>query len=119
MRLNRHGARSPLAEDKLSLLRRRVRKLARRGDYRKAARMMRDVIALESEASAWVRLGHLLSHSRREQQAVDALKQGLYLHRRAGAELRARTVAQMILRLDPSEPCALRQLACQGDLAAA
>jgi len=106
------------SEDELGCLRRRARKLARRGDFRKAARTMRDVVALGGEARAWVRLGHLLSRMRRGDQAVDALKQGLYLHRRAGAELRARTVAQMILRLDPSEPCALRMLAC-CELAAA
>jgi len=79
---------------------------------------MREVVALGGEARSWVRLGHLLSHGKNEGQAIDALKQGLYLYRRAGADGRARTVAQMILRLDPAEPCALRLMQAQIELAA-
>lgn len=106
------------SEDRLGALRRRARKLAKRGDYRKAARTIREVVALGGEARSWVRLGHLLAQGKRDGQAVDALKQGLFLYRREGAEGRARTVAQMILRLDPAEPCARRLLGSDVVLAA-
>lgn len=79
---------------------------------------MREVVALGGDARSWVRLGHLLSHTRRHEAAIDALKQGLYLHRRAGAERRALTVAHLILRLDPHEKTALRLLGHADQLAA-
>jgi len=114
----RQSARGRVTDDTVNALRRRARKLARRGDYRKAACAMREVVALEGEARAWVRLGHLLIQARREAQAIDALKQGLFLHRRAGYDRRARTVANMILKLDPCEPSALRLLGSPLELAA-
>jgi len=79
---------------------------------------MREVVALGGEARSWVRLGYLLARGKRDAQAVDALKQGLFLYRREGAAGRARTVAQMILRLDPAEPCARRLLGAEIELAA-
>ncbi|MDH5493452.1 MAG: hypothetical protein OEY14_15975 [Myxococcales bacterium] len=84
-------------------LRRRAFRHARKGEYRKAAVAMRRVVALEQEARAWVALGKLLDDASKPKEALDALRQGLYLHRREGAHGRAQTVARMILAIDPHD----------------
>lgn len=88
-------------ESRAELLKRRAQRHSRRGDYRKAALALREYAALTGEARAWVALGDMLRRARRIPEAIDALRQGMYLHRRAGADGRARTVARMIVALDP------------------
>ena len=74
---------------------------------------MRQVVALTGDPASWVTLGNLLSRARRHAEAIQALRQGLWLHRRAGAQGRARTVARLILSIAPEDPEAIR-LACLG-----
>lgn len=83
------------------LLKRRAQRLARKGEYRKAAIALREHAALSGDACAWVALGDMLRRAHRTPEAIRALRQGMYLHRQAGAEGRARTVARMIVALDP------------------
>ncbi|HEY8428897.1 MAG TPA: hypothetical protein VIL20_11005 [Sandaracinaceae bacterium] len=95
-------------DERESTLKRRAQRLARKGDYRKAALALRELAALTGDAAAWVALGDMLRRARRVPEALQALRQGMYLHRRAGAEGRARTVARMIVALDPWDAKAAR-----------
>lgn len=91
-----------------AILKRRARRHARRGNYRKAALALRERAALTGEAAAFVALGDMYRRARRVDAALAALKQGMYLHRRNGARRRARTVARMIVALDPWDAKAAR-----------
>lgn len=84
-----------------AILKRRARRLASKGDYRKAALALRELAALTGDAPSFVALGDMLRRARRVSEALEALKQGMYLHRRGGSRSRARTVARMIVALDP------------------
>lgn len=88
-------------DDEVDILKRRARRFARKGDYRKAALALRERAALIGDAPSFVVLGDMLRRARRVAEALDALKQGMYLHRRCGSQRRARTVARMIVALDP------------------
>ncbi len=88
-------------DDKVGILTRRARRFATKGDYRKAALALRERAALTGDAPSYVALGDMLRRARRVADALHALKQGMYLHRRSGARRRARTVARMIVALDP------------------
>lgn len=88
-------------DERVELLTRRARRHARKGDYRKAALALRERVALTGDARSWVALGDMLRRARRVPEALHALRQGMYLHRQAGACGRARTVARMIVALDP------------------
>ena len=90
------------------ILRRRARRLARKGDYRKAAVALRECVGLRDDAASWVALGDMLRRAHRDNDALRALRQALYLHRQAGALGRARTVARMIIALDPWDTKAAR-----------
>ncbi|MCC6877171.1 MAG: hypothetical protein IT378_22895, partial [Sandaracinaceae bacterium] len=78
-------------DEQTEILGRRARRLARKGEYRKAALALRERAALRGDAAAWVALGDMLRRARRPDEAVAALKQGKYLHERAGAKARAST----------------------------
>ncbi len=93
---------APASNDKTEILRRRARRAARSGDHRKASVALRELVALEGDAKSWTQLGDALRRARRPKEAIRALKQAQWLHRRAGAELRARTVGQMLFELDPA-----------------
>lgn len=84
-----------------NILRRRALRFARRGEYRRAAVALRERAALTNDAPSYVALGDMLRRARRVPEALRALKQGMYLHRQGGAGRRARTVARMIVALDP------------------
>ena len=88
-------------DDRVDVLTRRARRHARKGEYRKAALALRERVALTGDARSWVALGDMLRRARRIPEAIHALRQGMYLHRQAGAPDRARTVARMIVALDP------------------
>jgi uncharacterized protein HemY len=80
----------------------------RRSEWRKAALSLRELVALHDRASDWVRLGHVFARAGRESESLDAYRQGLYRHHRAGAEGRALTVARLILATCPGDETALR-----------
>jgi Flp pilus assembly protein TadD len=86
------------------ILRRRARRATRDGDHRRAAVALRELVALEGDAKSWTLLGDSLRRARRPHEAIGALKQALWLHRQGGASLRARTVARMLVALDPHDP---------------
>lgn len=88
-------------DSKEQILKRRARRFARKGDYRKAAVALRERAAIANDAASYVALGDMLRRARRVSDALLALKQGMYLHRRNGARGRVRTVARMIVALDP------------------
>ncbi len=89
-------------------LRRRAARLARKGELRKAALALREAVTLDPSPSAYVRLGHALTHAGRRDEALHALKQALYMFRQEDMGGRARTVARMILALDPHDRSATR-----------
>lgn len=95
-------------------LRRRAHKHARKGNFRKAVVALRQLAALDGRPAHWVALGDALRRARREREAIRALHQGLFLHSRAGADARARSVAQLILELDPTDRVAERELGRAG-----
>ena len=95
-------------DTKEDILKRRAKRLARKGDYRKAAVALKERVSLIDDGPSWVALGDMLRRARRNNEALRALKQGLYRHRRAGAHGRVRTVARMIVALDPWDAQASR-----------
>jgi tetratricopeptide (TPR) repeat protein len=95
-------------ERREDVLKRRAQRLARKGEYRKAALALRERVTLTGDAPSWVALGDMLRRARRTPEALNALRQGMYLHRQAGALGRARTVARMIVALDPWDAQAAR-----------
>jgi hypothetical protein len=105
---HRRSPRPPTPERRASELRGKALRSARRGEWRKAALSLRELVALEDRASDWVRLGHALAQAGREGESLAAYRQGLFRHRRDGAPRRARTVARLILAACPGDPTALR-----------
>lgn len=92
-------------------LQRRANRHTRRGEHRKALVALREMAALGGEARHWVLLGSALRRARKPREAVEALKQGLFLHQRQGHRGRAATVARLILDVDPGCQAAERALA--------
>lgn len=90
---------------------RRAARCARRGEFRKAAVAMREAVAIDPTPASYTRLGCMLEKAGRRNEAVDALKQALFLFRQADLTGRARTVARMILALDPHDRSASRAAA--------
>ncbi len=72
----------------------------RRGEHRKAVQALRQLADRDGSAGAWVRLGVQLARSGKFDAAIDAFKQGQFLHRRAGCRRRAEVVARLIERVD-------------------
>ncbi len=89
----------PVEDSPIDILRRRARKASKRGEHRKAAVVFRELIAHGGDAKTWTLLGDSLRRARRPAEAANALKQALYLHRQAGAPLRARTVARLLTEI--------------------
>ena len=87
---------------------RRAARCARRGEHRKAALAMREAVALDPTAANYCRLGSMLDRAGRRSESVQALKQSLFLFRQDDKPGRARTVARMILALDPQDRTASR-----------
>ena len=90
------------------LIERRAEKFVRKGQFRKAALALRKLAGSSEEPRHWVALGELWRRARRPEQALDALRQGMFLHKRQGASDCARDVARMILELDPADSGAFR-----------
>ncbi|MCR9160796.1 MAG: hypothetical protein ACE37F_03825 [Nannocystaceae bacterium] len=70
--------------------------LVRRGEHRKAAQALQQLASRDGSGAAWVRLGVELVRARKLGAGIDALKQGRFLHRRAGYRRRADVVAGLI-----------------------
>lgn len=79
-------------------LRRRCIRLAKAGQYRKAAIALAELAHREQDAATWVRLGVMLQRAGRAPAAIDALKQGLWLLRMGRNARRAAVVAGLIER---------------------
>jgi hypothetical protein len=94
-RRSRDARPAPIGVDPLVL---RVRRLRRRGEYRKAAIAQRELVCREPSAGRWVQLGELLAHAGRIEQAIDAYKQGQWLHRRNGHTRKAEIVETLMRR---------------------
>ncbi len=79
-------------------LRRRCIRLAKTGQYRKAAIALAELARREQDAATWVRLGVMLERAGRLPSAVDALEQGLWLLRRHRDHRRAAVVSSLLER---------------------
>jgi uncharacterized protein HemY len=77
--------------------------LAREGDYRKAALALRELTAHQPDARSYALLGDMLRRAGRDREAIAALKEAMWRQRQAGASGRVRTLARMILAIDPSD----------------
>ena len=82
--------------DRCVALRNRARRCARKKQYRKAALALREAAALDGAPATWAMLGAMLRRARREGEAIAALRQAEWLHRRAGSAGRAAAVARLI-----------------------
>ena len=80
-------------------LRRRCVRLAKSGQYRKAAIALAELAHREQDAATWVRLGAMLVRAGRVDAGIDALKQGQWLHRMRRNQKRADVVAELIAQL--------------------
>ncbi|MDQ3034384.1 MAG: hypothetical protein M3Y87_18395 [Myxococcota bacterium] len=92
-----------LPADKADLLKRRARKLASKGEYRKAALALRERAAVVGDAASWVLAGAMLHRARRDEEAIVALRHGMWLHERAGEPRKACSVARVLGPLDPND----------------
>ena len=92
----------------VEIMQRRAQRFLRKGQFRKAALALRKLAGSSEEPRHWVALGHMWRRARRREQALHALKQGMFLHKRRGSGDRARTVARKILELDPQDSGAFR-----------
>lgn len=88
-------------DDPASILLRRARRLAKNGEHRKAALALRERAALTDDAATWVMAGAMWAKARRSEDAVAALRHGMWLHQRSGSDARARVVARIIREIDP------------------
>ena len=103
--------RRELANDCVSVLRRRAARLMRQGEPRKAVLALREAASREPSGSAHVRLAHALLAIGRHDDALGALRQALYCFRHHDMRGRARTVARLVLALDPADMNARRRVA--------
>lgn len=91
-------------DDPAAILLRRARRLAKNGEHRKAALALRERAALTDDAATWVMAGAMWAKARRSEDAVAALRHGMWLHQKSGSPARARVVARILRDLDPSAP---------------
>lgn len=103
--------RRELANDRVSVLRRRAARFSRRGEPRKAVLALREAASLDPSGSSYVRLAHALLSIGRRDDALRALRQALYCFRHDAMRGRARTVAKLVLTLDPADEGARRRAA--------
>jgi Tfp pilus assembly protein PilF len=92
-------------------LRRRALRFVRRGELRKAIVALREAVVLEDSGQSHVRLAHVLQRAGKQSEALHALRQALYAFRHDAMRGRARTVARLILKLDPQDAAAQRRAA--------
>jgi len=102
---------SSFPSDPLRALNQRAARLLRKGEARKAALALREAASLSPHGPAFVRLAWVLERLGKHEEALQALKQALYCFRHDHQRGRARTVARMILKLDPADASAQRKAA--------
>jgi Flp pilus assembly protein TadD len=102
---------SSLANDPARPLNQRAARLLRKGELRKAALALREAASLSPHGPAFVRLAWVLERLGKHDEALQALRQALYCFRHDHQRGRARTVARMILKLDPGDTGAQRKAA--------
>jgi tetratricopeptide (TPR) repeat protein len=102
--------RAKLADSAL-VLRKRAARLLHKKEPRKAALALREAAALDPSGPGFVRLAHVLLITGKRDEALHCLKQALYCFRHDDQRGRARTVARLILKLDPGDASALRRAA--------
>lgn len=87
-------------EERVELLARRARRLRARGEFRKAANTFGELTSVDPDyAPWWVLLGTTLHAAHRDDAATKALRQAMYLFRRAGHPGRERAVARVLAGL--------------------
>src|SRR5689334_9512212 len=104
----RHAA-EPI--DPVLALRRRASRLLRKDEGRRAAQVLREAAQLDPTGASFVRLAHVLLGLGKREEALHWLKQALYCFRHDDQRGRARTVARLILKLDPADASAQRKAA--------
>ena len=77
-----------------------------RGEERKALQLLREAAALEPSGATYCWLAEGLLRAGKGEEALQALKQALYTFRYDHLRGRARSVAQWMLKLDPSDRAA-------------
>jgi hypothetical protein len=87
-------------DEPADVLLRRARRLAKNGEHRKAALALRERAGIVDEAAAWVMAGAMWAKARRQEDALAALRHGMWLHQRAGSAARARVVARILRDLE-------------------
>jgi tetratricopeptide (TPR) repeat protein len=92
-------------------LRKRAARLLHKKEPRKAVLALREAAALDPSGQSFVRLAHVLLLTGKAGEALHWLKQALYSFRHDEQRGRGRTVARLILKLDPSDASALRRAA--------
>jgi uncharacterized protein HemY len=102
---------STLPISPLRALNQRAARLLRKGEVRKAALALREAASMAADGPAYVRLAHVLERLGKHDEALHSLKQALYSFRHDHQRGRARTVARMILKLDPADLGAQRKAA--------
>lgn len=102
---------SDAQNDTVIALRRRAARLLRKGEARKAVLALREAAAIEASGPSFVRLAHLLIKVGKRDEALHALRQALYCFRYDDMRGRARTVARLILALDPQDAAAQKRAA--------
>ena len=101
----------PQPANDVPTLHRRALRMLRKGDARKAVMTLREASALDPSGASYTRLGHALMCAGKKEEAVHALKHALYCFRHDDMRGRARTVARMILELDPRDQTAQKRVA--------
>lgn len=101
----------PAPVDPARSLRNRAARHLRRDEPRKAVLALREAAALHPHGPSFVRLAHVLQLVGKDDEALQALKQALYCFRHADQRGRARTVARLILKLDPADASAQKKAA--------
>jgi hypothetical protein len=91
--------------------RRRAQRHVRRGEVRKALQLLRESAARAPSGPVYCWLADTLLAAHQAEEALGALRQALYCFRHPQARPRARTVARLILRLDPSDTAARKKAA--------
>jgi hypothetical protein len=95
----------------IATLHRRAARHMKKREPRKAAIALRQAAALEPTGAAFVRLARALCSAGKVDAALHALRQALYCFRHDDLRGKARTVARLILELDPYDEVALRRAA--------
>lgn len=96
------------ARSRCEALRLKGVRFLREGDHRRSAVALRESAAISQRASTYVLLGVALERAGRTEEALEALKQALWLHKQGGHLMRARVVARLVLRSDPHNAHAAR-----------